>query len=109
QCRQRLIEHPGVAILKLLEVTVVHVPAAVARVFDRLDMRTPIHLYESHTRLDQPPGHQAALAEAEFAVFQAQRVRLWVKIENLPRSRGSKQRESLLSKSIEPFDLRRVV
>ena len=63
-----LVEHPGVTILKLLKVPIVHVPPAVAGVFDGLDMRTPIHLHEPHARFHQPPRHQTTLAKAKPAV-----------------------------------------
>src|SRR5262245_51137669 len=38
QRRERLIEHPGMPILKLLKIAVVHVPAAVPRILNRLDV-----------------------------------------------------------------------
>ncbi len=64
QGRERPVEHPAVAVLHDLEVAVVHVPAAVARVLGALDVRAPVDLDEGDSRLDQPAGDQAALAEA---------------------------------------------
>ena len=51
-----LVEHPGVSILELLKVAVVHVPSAVAGILDRLDMGAPVDLNEAGTTFNQPPG-----------------------------------------------------
>src|SRR5262245_31189314 len=68
QGRQGAVEHPAVAVLHDGEVAVVHIPAAVAVILDRLDMAAPVDLDEGLARLDQPAGDQAALAERMRAV-----------------------------------------
>ena len=83
QCRERLVDHPGMPILELLEVAVVHVPAAVAGVFDRFDVRAPIDLHEAGAGFDQSPRHQTALAKAELSVATPQLIGLAVEIEYL--------------------------
>ena len=55
-------------VLELLEMAIVHVPSAVAGIFDRLDMTAPIDLDEAHPGLDQPTSEQATLAESISAV-----------------------------------------
>src|SRR5258708_27976564 len=92
------------AILQLWEVPVVRVPAAVAGVFDRFDVRAPIHLHEADTGLDEPPCDQAALAEAEPTVPPAQRVGLarnTINVEHRARLARSQQRKGLPIVTIE--------
>ena len=81
QGREGPVEHPAVAVLHDLEVAVVHVPAAVARVLGPLDVRAPVDLDERDARLDQPAGDQAALAEAVRPVRLADPGRLALDVE----------------------------
>ena len=71
------------AVLILLEVAIVHVPATVTAVFHRLNMRTPIHLHELGPRLDQTPREQTALAETELSKPPTDRFRFALHVEDL--------------------------
>ena len=90
ECRERLVEPRRVAVLHDLEVAVVVVPAAVARVLFGLDVIAPVHLHERHAGLDESPGEQARLAEARAAVAIDRRGLLLREIE---RGRGRRRCE----------------
>jgi hypothetical protein len=54
QCGERLIEHPEMSILQYFEVPIVHIPAAISRIFFGFDVRTPVHLDKRHGSFHKP-------------------------------------------------------
>ena len=77
---KRLVEERAEQVLELGEVVLVRVPAGV----DAVDLRfvLPVDRDQRHARLDQPPGHQQALADGRLAVALADGRRLALQVEH---------------------------
>ena len=70
------------AILVLLKVPIVHVPAAIAEILNRFDVLAPIDLHESSTRLHEPSRQQATLSETELSEASPHLFRFAFQIKN---------------------------